>query len=219
LPHPRYVRAGQRYFPLQRSARSRATFWITSAPRGSDSCAAKREHADGREIILKLKRLLAADALSGRGRHYRFLGYKAGRSYATHAQIVGIDESWARLACPEWHPALAITVALATVPPMLRVDGDWVACRADLGATSAAALKLGRIASPDPSFPRSLSSGAGREASGIAWLCRRQQRIRERIGRAGCGRDRAVRNPRVRRAHVPNRPSASASAGGPGAVL
>jgi hypothetical protein len=151
LPHPRSARPGQRYFPLVRAGRSRTTICVTRLIAGSDSATATREDGERRAVAVKLTRLLALDT-AGRGRYYRFLGLKPGRLYATHAQIVELDGSWARLVCPEWHPELPITVALGSLPPMLRERGAWVGCRADLGAANPASVSPTAFTAPDTGF-------------------------------------------------------------------
>ncbi len=131
VPHPRAVRPGQRYFPLDPRSNSRVTVCVT---RASESCQARREDVKRALVRVTAKRLLATRE-DGSGRHYRFVGFAA-RSYQTHVAVVDVAGSWVRVVCPEWHPGLAITVAAGAVDPAHRTPGSWLACRADLAADS-----------------------------------------------------------------------------------
>jgi len=173
VPHPRMVRTGQRYFPLDGRARNPVTLRVVRVAAGA--CDARREDAAMRIVRIEAARLLAADE-HGAGLHYRFLGHAARVSYRTHACVVELDGGWARLICPEWHPGVPITVAAGGLPPALRHVGAWVACKANLGAAAPAATglhgfmtpvkgfdpaELHAVALPEPARPRAPRADAG----------------------------------------------------------
>ena len=139
-PHPRFVRAGQRYFPLAASNKRKATIRITRVVAGADRCEGRREDENAAAVRLAVARLLAVDDL-GAPRFYSFVGH-AQRSYATHAIVVERSTAWLTLVCPEFHPGVPITVAAGAVPAALRAPGTWLACRGDLGAPAAAKIEL-----------------------------------------------------------------------------
>lgn len=148
-PHPRTVRPGQRYFPLDPHARNRVTLRVVRTSAGT--CEARREDASGRTVRLDQTRLLAADD-QGVGVHYRFIGYAPRAGYRTHACVVALEGRWAKVVCPEWHPGIPITVAAAAIPPILQAAGSWVACKADLGATGPARTGMRDFMAPAPAF-------------------------------------------------------------------
>jgi len=149
VPHPRSVRTGQRYFPLDARARNPVTVRVVRTGRGG--CEARREDTGARIVRLDEARLLAAGA-DGAGIHYRFVGYAPRTGYRTHACVVAVVDGWARLLCPEWHPAVPITVAAGGIPPALRGAGSWVTCKANLGATAAAGTGLHAFTAPAAGF-------------------------------------------------------------------
>jgi hypothetical protein len=151
VPHPRFVRPGQRYFPLDAGNRRKTAIRISRVPAGRDRCEGRREDGGGVPVRLAVSRLLLVTP-EGDGRHYRFLGYASRAGYTTHAVVVDSSEAWIRMICPEWHPALPITVARGGVPAELRASGTWVACRGDLGAGAAARVGLTAFRAPSRRF-------------------------------------------------------------------
>jgi hypothetical protein len=156
VPHPTAVRPGQRYFPLDSRARNAVTLRVVGVRARPGRCEARREDASARLVLVDRARLLKVDDV-GAGVHYRFVGYASRVGYRTHACVVAVDDEWARLVCPEWHPAMAITVATGGLPPALREPGAWVACKGDLGATAPAKTGLRDFVAPASGFdPTSL---------------------------------------------------------------
>ena len=151
VPHPTSARAGQRFFPLDGRARNAVPIRVVRARAAAGHCEARREDASSRIVRVDTARLLAADE-TGAGVHYRFVGYAPRASYRTHACVVAVAGGWARLICPEWHPAMPIAVAAGGLPQALRAVGSWVACKGDLGATTPAAAGLHAFAPPAASF-------------------------------------------------------------------
>jgi hypothetical protein len=149
LAHPLFVRAGQRFFPLQSNAASRATLRVTRVLEADGRCTARREDARATTVALTLARLLATTP-EGTGRYYRFVGFAPGRRYKTHAQVLGVGDTWTRLVCPEWHPRFPITLASGSVPAGARFAGAWVSCVADLGAAQAAQVGPIELRAVDP---------------------------------------------------------------------
>jgi hypothetical protein len=144
VPHPRFVRAGQRYFPLVRRGATRYAMTILRVHEANGRCEARRDDDDRTVVRVSVARLLATTA-DGSGRHYRFLGHVAGRRYATLACFVREQGAWAYVICPEWHPRLQVAVNLSEVPWARRKPGTWMHCEADLGAATAAQLEVSRM--------------------------------------------------------------------------
>jgi hypothetical protein len=150
IPHPRFVRSGQRYFPVAGArARSRVPMQVIRVI--EPLCELKRDDADGGTVRLRTARLLEVDG-EGNGRYYRFLGYAAKAAYQTHAVVIEVAEPWARVICPEWHPGLAVSVAAAMLPQRFRKRGAWLSCRADLSADAPARVRPHGFAPPDGIF-------------------------------------------------------------------
>jgi hypothetical protein len=138
LPHPRFAREGQRYYPLTSRAANVVTLKLVRAV--ADRCELKREDSDERRVRVTTERLLQAGQ-DGLGVHYRFVGFAPRSGYATHAVVVEAGASFARLVVPEWHPGLSVPVATGSLPRELRAPGAWLACRADLGADAGARVQ------------------------------------------------------------------------------
>jgi hypothetical protein len=126
-----FARPGQRYFPLRSGAQARSTLRITRVD-GERWSHARTENAERRAVRMRTARLLAADE-DGIGTYYRFIGYAPRAGYSTHVRIVERAATWTLVACPEWHPDPLIRVASGALPDGAG-HGDWLNCRADLGA-------------------------------------------------------------------------------------
>lgn len=152
VPHPMFLRPGQRFAPRRASGRrGSVTVRIMRAAAEDERVLAQREDDDQTTVRLSAARLLAARADS-HGLHYRFLGHVPGRRYRTHAVVVSADAHWARVVCPEWHPKLAIAVAVGGLPPEARHAGAWVRGVADLGAGQPGHVQLRELAPPEAGF-------------------------------------------------------------------
>lgn len=133
-PHPLRVRAGQRYWP--RRAACRRPFAITGAPAGEFVVGVRADGA--RERVRTSTRRLLATRLDGQGLHYSFLGWQS-RRYRTWAIVVELDDAWATVVLPEWHPARPVRL-LARLLPAHAGLGQWLTVRANLCVVAAGQL-------------------------------------------------------------------------------
>jgi hypothetical protein len=81
-------------------------------------------------------------AIAPGGRHYRFIGYLAGRRYRTYAHVAGVDREQAFLVLPDWHPRRPVRFPALSLPAAANRPGAWMSCTADLGSAHGAALNL-----------------------------------------------------------------------------
>jgi hypothetical protein len=115
------------------------------------SCIVRREEPHARSARVRTDRLLATTG-DGAGRYYRFIGYAPRTGYATHAYVIDSEDEWSRVACPEWHPGLAITIATRSLPTGHTAPGTWLACRADLSADAGARVCPHQFVPAEPGF-------------------------------------------------------------------
>lgn len=154
VPHPRWVRKGQRFFPRRPGPGGvRVTVRVTAV--GDDGrCTVVREDFEARVGTAATSRLLAVGP-DGAGSHYRFVGFVPRSGYDTHAYVVAVERPWARLVLPEWHPALVVTVAAGELPAE-GVPGAWLRCRANLGAGRPVEVVPARLKEPARGFDPSI---------------------------------------------------------------
>lgn len=136
--HPRRIRSGQMFFPLEGRRRMRLMV------RRLDGEWVRVVREDGSETSLPLDRLLARNE-AGDGRHYSFHGWKRRpRGYRTELQAIGFtaDLDGFLVCLPEWDPDTEIELSLASLPEELRVAGAVGSCMANLASTSAAGLDI-----------------------------------------------------------------------------
>jgi hypothetical protein len=126
--------------------------------RGDGSVRAAKEDGKREPLILRAERLLAVDEL-GRGRHYRFIAYRQGRRYRTHAYVAAVDGAQATLVVPEWHPLRPVHFPLRLIPPQAQHIGMWMTLTADLGQPHGAGLNPARL-EPCPAPSELVSVGS-----------------------------------------------------------
>jgi hypothetical protein len=162
LPHPRDVRAGQRYFPLASRAKNVVTLKVLRTT--GDTCELKREDDVGKLVRVRSSNLLATGP-DGTGRLYRFIGFAERSGYPTQAFVLDVDAPWAQLVLPEWHPETPVTIAAGSLASALRTPGVWVSCRANLGADAGARVQPTRFSPVPADFDPSIHHPVPRPAT------------------------------------------------------
>lgn len=134
--HPRRIRPGQVFFPLEGSHR---LGFIVKRIVGE---WARVLREDGRASRVSLDRLLARDG--DRGRFYRFQGWRSlRRGYRTELLVVSVEAAQQCVVrLPEWDPDQDIPQPVSALPDNLRVAGAVGSCMANLASRSAAGLEI-----------------------------------------------------------------------------
>ena len=149
-PHPRDVRAGQRYWP--RGNRGRDVLVVCRVD--GDRVVVARVGDEVRRS-LAASRLLATRA-DGQGRYYQFQGFSS-RRYKTLVYVQSVSDHEAILCVPEWHPRRAVRLAARLLPARARQPDKWLQATCDLSASSAARLQPAEFALASP--PSGVSLG------------------------------------------------------------